>query len=250
MVENTPEAMESLYQDSTDRKAAFARLMAARGAREVLELGVWRGEFAAHVLAACPAIRRYYMLDPWRPLAQWNKPFNIADKDFEAAMARALAATEFAADRRIVLRGTTTERINDIPDASLDAAYVDGDHTFRGVTIDLVAIWPKLRPGGVIVGDDFTPSVWQHDIAFEPSGAFPLAVYFAEAVGAPIAALRWRQFAIIKPADGQRAFRFLDASARYSDTQMLPHFREFVRRKRKKRMRRMAGAARRQAGQE
>jgi hypothetical protein len=49
-----------------------------------------------------------------------------------------------------VLRGRTRELINQIPDDSLDFAYIDGDHTLRGITIDLVRLLPKMREGGVI----------------------------------------------------------------------------------------------------
>ncbi len=39
---------------------------------------------------------------------------------------------------------------------SLDFVYVDGDHTFEGVTADIRAWLPKVRPGGVMAGDDFS----------------------------------------------------------------------------------------------
>jgi predicted O-methyltransferase YrrM len=41
-------------------------------------------------------------------------------------------------------------------DRSLDFVYVDGDHTFEGVTADIRAWLPKIRSGGVIAGDDFS----------------------------------------------------------------------------------------------
>ena len=33
-----------------------------------------------------------------------------------------------------MLRGTTTEVIDRVPDRSVDFAYIDGDHTLRGIT--------------------------------------------------------------------------------------------------------------------
>ena len=40
-------------------------------------------------------------------------------------------------------------------DGSLDWLFVDADHTYEGVTADIVAWWPKLKPGGLISGHDY-----------------------------------------------------------------------------------------------
>ena len=34
-------------------------------------------------------------------------------------------------------------------------SYVDARHDFKGVWEDLVAYWPKLRPGGIMAGHDY-----------------------------------------------------------------------------------------------
>ena len=47
------------------------------------EIGVWRGEFAEHILRRCPSIEHYYMVDPWRHLDDWNKPANVSDPEFD-----------------------------------------------------------------------------------------------------------------------------------------------------------------------
>src|SRR5206468_4924808 len=94
--------------------------------------------------------------------------------------------TDFAGSRRVILRGKTTDVIDQIPDAELDLAYIDGDHTLRGIAIDLIRVYQKVSPNGFIGGDDFTPSMWEHKTSFEPTLVFPFAVYFAEAVGATI----------------------------------------------------------------
>lgn len=42
-----------------------------------------------------------------------------------------------------------------IEDGSLDWLFIDADHTYEGVTSDIVAWWPKLKPGGLISGHDY-----------------------------------------------------------------------------------------------
>jgi hypothetical protein len=48
-----------------------------------------------------------------------------------------MEATRFAADKITILRGTTSEMINRIPDTSVDLAYIDGDRPLRRITIDV-----------------------------------------------------------------------------------------------------------------
>jgi hypothetical protein len=157
------------------------------------------------------------MIDPWRHLDDWNKPANVSDNSFEQHYAGVLERTEPWAGKRVVLRGRTTEVSDDIPDASLDFAYIDGDHSLRGISIDLLRMWPKIRDGGWVGGDDFSRTAWQHRAAFEPTLVFPFAVYFAEAVGAPVEALPRNQFAIHKSGAG---FSFTDHTGRYPSTTM------------------------------
>jgi hypothetical protein len=216
--------VRALAAAAGSRMELWPRFLAQAGAEAVAEIGVYRGAFAAHVLAECPAVRTYYMIDPWRHLTDWNKPANKADDVFERYFRESMDKTDAWAAKRTVLRGTTTEVIDRIPDASLDFAYVDGDHTLRGITIDLVRVLPKVRPGGWIGGDDFAPSIWQHDEAFEPTLVCPLAVHFAEAIGARIYALPFKQFLIENTRAG---FEFTDLTGRYGDLGLR---RQFVRR--------------------
>ena len=181
----------------------------------MMEVGVWKGEYAEKLLEQCQLIREYYMVDPWATLSDWNKPFNVEPKQFDEVYNEALRRTEFAASRRVVLRGRTKEVIAQVPDNSLDFAYIDGDHTLRGITIDLIKLLPKIKDGGFIGGDDFTNTPWQHDTRFEPTLVCPFSVYFAEAMDLPIVALPFNQF-LIKKMDSA-AFAFTDTTGSYSD---------------------------------
>ena len=183
-------------------------------ARDVAEIGVYRGAFAARLLRDCPTIASYYMVDPWRHLDDWNKPANKDDDVFERFFEEALARTGAHAEKRIVLRGKTTEVIDRVPDEALDFAYIDGDHTLRGITVDLVKVFPKVRDGGWIGGDDFSASIWQHGPRYEPTLVFPFAVYFAEAVGARIYGLPHNQFLLEKTS---RGYEFVDVTGRYGE---------------------------------
>ena len=201
--------------ESASRLELWSRFVNATGAATVAEIGVYRGAFAARLLAECAHISVYYMIDPWRHLDDWNKPANKPDDVFEGFYNEAMERTAAHEAKRIVLRGRTTEVIDEIPDGSLDFAYIDGDHTLRGITIDLVRVFGKVRDGGWVGGDDFSHSIWQHKRTFEPTMVFPYAVYFAEAVGARIFGLPRNQFLIAKTTGGRH--EFVDLTGQYDE---------------------------------
>ena len=217
MSDSTERVVQEIAREAPNRLELWSAFLDRVDARTVAEIGVYRGEFAAYVLAACPRIETYHMLDPWRHLDDWNKPANRDDAEFERIFEEAMERTREHERKRVVLRGRTTEVIDEIPDGSLDFAYVDGDHTLRGITIDLVRVYPKLREGGWIGGDDFARSIWQHGPQFEPTLVFPFAVHFAEAVGSPVYGLPHGQFLIGK----RRGFEFVDCTGRYARLDLL-----------------------------
>jgi Methyltransferase domain len=214
--------LEAIATRSRSRVEIWVPFIAEVNAISVAELGVWKGEFAAEILKACSTVSTYYMIDPWRHLENWNKPANVTAEMFEKVRSEAMQRTKFASARRRVLRGTTLETIGSIDDGTLDFAYVDGDHTLRGIATDLIALLPKMRPGGVIGGDDFCPNIWQHGSEFEPTFVFPFAVHFALAIGAVIYGLPFDQFLIVLPEPRRAgAGRFMDLTGRYPSLDLL-----------------------------
>jgi len=213
---NTEQLINDCVSAASDRYDFWARFIDTLGIKHIAEIGVFRGDFAEKILQGCGDIEKYYMLDPWRNLDAWDKPANTNNKNFEILMQMSLDKTAFASDKRMVLRGKTTEVIDDIPDLSLDLAYIDGDHTLKGITIDLIRVFPKIKIGGFIGGDDFCPGDLQHFPQFEPTLVFPFAIYFAEAVSARIYSLPHEQFLIEKTADG--VFELIDLTGTITNT--------------------------------
>jgi predicted O-methyltransferase YrrM len=164
-------------------------------------------------------------LAPPRRLEQASKRRSGAQAAFDDIKAEAIARTQFAGERRIVLQGKTVEVIDAIGDQTLDLAYVDGDHTLRGIAIDLIRTYPKIRPGGILGGDDYTTTIWQHRDDLEPTLICPFAAYFAESQDAPLVILPHNQFAIVKPPSAGRHFRVLDMIGNYGPRTLLPQIR-------------------------
>ncbi len=213
------EKLRQIAEKSNDRIELCVNLINEFNLKTVAELGVFRGDFAQKVLEKNQCIEKYTMIDPWRNLSAWNKPANKDDDTFEKYYQETLEKTDFAKGKRIVLRGKTTEVINEIDDGTYDFVYIDGDHTLKGITIDLINFWPKIKENGFIVGDDFSSSIWQHSLEFEPTMVFPFAVYFAEAVNTKIYALPYGQFIIFKQKDAE--FEFVDfTTSKYNNLEL------------------------------
>ena len=214
-VDTTRQLITQCISLSRSRIEFWAEVIRAAKIESILEVGVWQGDFAADILQRCDCIKKYYMIDPWRHLEGWNKPTNQDDAILDSFYEMTKAKTEFAKDRRVILRGKTTEVIDQIKDGELDFGYIDGDHTLKGITIDMMRVYPKIKVGGFLGGDDFSRTIWAHKTTFEPTLVFPFAVYFAEAVGATIYSLPNIQFLLHKTEE--RAFRFVDLIGHYDD---------------------------------
>ena len=52
-------------------------------------------------------------------------------------------------------RSDNQEFLDRFEDGSLDAISVDGAHTYDEVKDDILNWWPKLKPDGVMIGDDY-----------------------------------------------------------------------------------------------
>jgi predicted O-methyltransferase YrrM len=47
------------------------------------------------------------------------------------------------------------DAVDDIPDNSLDFVFIDANHAFDYVMLDLIYWTKKVRPGGIVSGDDY-----------------------------------------------------------------------------------------------
>ena len=101
------------------------------------------------------------------------------------------------------MRGRTLEMASQVEDASLDYLYIDGDHTLRGITIDLQLMPAKVKEGGFIAGDDFMHNIWQiGGKNYSPCEVFPYAMYYAEAAGLKFYTLPMNQFLMYNDGNG------------------------------------------------
>ncbi len=50
---------------------------------------------------------------------------------------------------------------------------MEGNRTLRGITLAMLLLWPKVRDGGAIGGDDLSQTAQQHGPAYESAMVSP-----------------------------------------------------------------------------
>ena len=82
-------SMQELFSSRDGDRAALWIELINRMSKDrkvsVAEIGVWKGEFAYEILKNCPNVEKYFLVDPWRHLGDWNKPMNYNNKIFDQA---------------------------------------------------------------------------------------------------------------------------------------------------------------------
>jgi len=132
-----------------------------------VEIGVHEGDYAARILRAAHP-RQLHLVDPWRFFddARYAEAVYGGQAGSQAVMDARFAAVEqrfreeIDSGRVCVHRSTCEEFGAHYCGEALDFAYIDGDHSFEGVSADLRTLVPLLRPGGIVAGDDYGAVGW------------------------------------------------------------------------------------------
>jgi hypothetical protein len=113
----------------------------------------------------------------------WHTPGGAADPDypdrFEEFMANLRQMPH--RDRISVLRANTIDAARSFPDGSLDAVFIDADHTDLAVAADIAAWLPKLKPGALLCGHDYGHPKFP-GVKLAVDTAFPLGVELADTI--------------------------------------------------------------------
>jgi hypothetical protein len=175
------------------RNREYWELWGSQGSQRPLtgvEVGVYRGDHAANILNYL-RIEMLHLVDPWLPYVNVDTGLRDAeslhDENYETVLSR------FSGNPRVTVhRKTSLDAAQNFPEASLDFVYLDGDHSYEAVSEDLRAWWPKVKPFGVLGGDDFGHC--------SGHGVIRAASEFSFSMSVPLLYVGDRQFTFIKYA--------------------------------------------------
>jgi hypothetical protein len=132
------------------------------------EIGVHRGDFSERLLSVTQP-KLLFLIDPWayetdatyaQSLYGGEAGGDQGHMDDRYAAVRRRFAAEIEAGQVRVLRDTSDNALRAMDDGALDWVYIDGNHLYEYVKADLELAFRKVRPGGVISGDDYARGDW------------------------------------------------------------------------------------------
>lgn len=129
------ESLPYIANGSRDDLAIFfSRLNYKIGA----EIGVRKGDFSAILCSYNPDLK-IICIDPW-----FRSQHHF--RDFVHLVSKY---------KPIVKRMTGNEALNEIEDNSLDFCYIDANHDFDSVIIDIIGWSKKVKVNGIVSGHDY-----------------------------------------------------------------------------------------------
>lgn len=121
-----------------------------------VEVGVFKGSFADEMLSVIDPIE-LYLIDPWLgKIHSGDKDGKIYEfiDDGDLFYKNELLP-KYEKDIRVKLIKKTSGVLKEFDEGYFDWAYVDGNHSYLGVTHDLELLKRKVKPNGIIMGHDY-----------------------------------------------------------------------------------------------
>jgi hypothetical protein len=118
-----------------------------------LEIGACEGHSAAFVYAILKGEVLITVVDPWSESVEIDCTTMRGAFGMFSANMEAIGAT----DKVRVLKGRSIDHLPRLVDAGehFDIIFIDGSHATLDVTLDAVLCWRLLRPGGLMIFDDY-----------------------------------------------------------------------------------------------
>lgn len=125
-----------------------------------IEIGTWRGDFA-NLMCSKLQPNKFYAVDPFALYEGYtdkpdvNEFGNQTNLDRLAEQVNKRVANMLPDGRSQLLREMSCNAVKQFADNSVDVVYVDADHKYEPVLADIRAWYAKVKPGGILCGDDY-----------------------------------------------------------------------------------------------
>jgi|WetSurSiteA1Bulk_404760.scaffolds.fasta_scaffold115555_2 hypothetical protein len=153
-----------------NERGELHKLINFLGLKTGVEVGVQKAEYSKYLLDNTKLF--LYLVDVWQEQTGYMDPANVSTAKQEGYMQEAIERLKPHEGRYQIIRKFSVDAAQDIADESLDFIYIDAMHTWKAVTADLNAWYPKLRKGGLMSGHDFFNDYGSyHQMCFEVKNA-------------------------------------------------------------------------------
>ena len=141
----------------------FSKVIEDNNYKKVAEVGIGYGTHAKYILKNNVNIEQLYLIDPTKYYPNdsfaediMNQTPEIPGNNFEELYTLICNELDPWKNNYTWFRTESLNITNEqISSESLDAVFIDGDHTYNAVLADLNFWWNKVRTGGQILGDDY-----------------------------------------------------------------------------------------------
>jgi len=114
------------------------------------ELGVNDGLFSEEIIKIIKP-KKLVLIDVWHVNQNFSDPITQQEYDLKYNFVK----EKFKLNPEVKVIKGRTDSINTFPDNYFDWVYIDADHEYEAVKNDLENCYPKIKPGGHIIGDDY-----------------------------------------------------------------------------------------------
>jgi hypothetical protein len=132
------------------------------------EIGVHLGDFSREIIDIVRP-KKLFLIDPWQyeSSSEYKQAWygGLAkgkqhEIDQRYNHVKNLFTKEITAGQVTVLRKKSDIALAGLTNNSLDWVYIDGNHLYKFVATDLELSLAKVKPGGLITGDDYDEGGW------------------------------------------------------------------------------------------
>jgi hypothetical protein len=121
-----------------------------------VEIGGFKGEFSKTILSKWGG--KLYIVDVWGKIDDYDDKNN--HEYGKGIYNECIINTSEYVDRSFMLRMSSEEASKLFNDDSLDYIYIDANHSYDGLVLDLNLWYPKIKKGGLISGHDYLLTNW------------------------------------------------------------------------------------------
>ena len=135
-----------------------------------VEIGVWQGDSSARFLTRASHL---HLVDSWSPVPYTHSDEHGTYQNYLKRYSQLVGSEDPADFQKYYdkIYRSVVKRFHDLPvtihrkssteffdsfDQKVDWVYVDGDHSYQGCLADLRNCLRIVKPGGQILGDDYT----------------------------------------------------------------------------------------------